>query len=54
MYCVATPAAATANVPDVVTGLPVTENAAGIVRSTDVTVPLGIVGNNVGVPVPSK
>ena len=54
MYCVATPAAVTANVPLVVTGLPLTENAAGIDRSTDVTVPVGIAGNGVGVPNPSR
>jgi hypothetical protein len=54
MYCVVSPVAVTASVPEVVTGELATENALGIVSPTLVTVPLVIVGNVAKVPSPLK
>jgi hypothetical protein len=52
MYCAVVPAPVTANVPELVTGLLATLNAAGIVKPTLVTVPVGIVGKVARLPSP--
>ena len=52
IYSAVVPAPVTANVPDVVTGLLATVNAAGMVRPTDVTVPLPPAGKVASDPSP--
>jgi hypothetical protein len=54
MYCVVSPVAVTASVPELVIGELATLNALGIVSPTDVTVPLGMAGNVAKEPSPRR